>query len=635
MTDKSWDTPYIHGIDEQFEDTYLIAPNFTVNLSGIKHEITADIFLQACWTNVFNTPCYICEEAFDLAIELPVRLISLAQQVDVLNPPTTNLSSLSVENYHLRCLTANRTHFITVSHPWHASIAKAYANRISNSEAVRRCYEVPMRTLLAATRRFGPRSLLWHDYVSIPQWMDDFRGTRILPQVFEIFAASSFTILHVGYNPPTKVIEMPDLKTISEYDVDLRRFFNAHIFTRLWPIVEIARAGDAFVMDNEYSIMESTLSVFCKQILNATDKSISIMSNAESLSSHWTNNLPLFFREQPQERCLGYVYDIIANLGCRSLRDKFIGAAELLGISGYATELPENTEDACLWLCQKQITKNDLSPLLLRPSAEGSFDKCHWLKGHTIISEKMWSWGAQTHPARGLPQLHGHSLFLTMSLIGTVTSSFFWNLQPEIPSSYAPDALTRLLESVGPSKDAFLSGLASIDSSSLFHFTQITDHIPDPAPQINVSSGKIFSKTLRALLEQQSVSDEPGDRDSLFRKYNSVISLLALATSVPTPDLEHFESSSFNELQRHICDPLERTIVSVLCADCSRRSIFRAEIWQKPKTVARLYQIPKLTYQYTAKGGTGIIMDGMRIIGRIRFCASACDCNPSVRVVID
>ncbi|KAJ4985131.1 hypothetical protein SVAN01_09358 [Stagonosporopsis vannaccii] len=606
MTDTSWDTPYIHGIDEVVKDTCLVPLKCIVYLNGLEHELTTENFLQFCWTTGLDTACCVCEEPFDLAVELPVRLISLRQQSTVLGPHTGALQSFSVGNYHLNCLKASRTDFITVSHPWHASVAQAYARRIPNVEAVRNCYEVPLHTLLAATRRFGSRCLLWHDYVSIPQWRDDFRGTSILPQVFKIFTASRFAILHVGCQPPAEVIELPESRTIIEHDIGLRKFFNAHIFTRLWPIVEIARAGDAFVMDSKYSIMHPRLSVFVKQISDAAVDNISTTPKAEPVSSHWISNLPVFFHEQPQEKCLGYVYDMIANLGCRSFRDKFIGAAELLGIFDYATELPEAAEDASLWLSKEQIKRNDISPLLLRPSKELSLFQCQWLKGHTIIADRMWGWGLQVHAAYAPPRLHGHEVLINMTLVGTVTSELCLDVQPNILLTPAPNSSRLSIESAGASTIAFISGLVSIDSSLLLHFSRITNRIPGPVPDINVSSGNILLEVLRALTGHRP---NLNDHEALLRKRNNIMSVLALATSVPTPNLEHFECLSFNASHRHICDPLERTLVSVLCAECSAQSIFRVEMWQKPKTLAQLYQIPGLTYQYTAKGGTGVIMD--------------------------
>lgn len=637
MRDTSWDTPYMHGTDQEVNETSQVNnfdAVFTVYLEHRKNEFTPDNFLQACWTNGFDTSCTICREAFDLATEPPVRLLGLGQHTNATDPLTKKLPPPFVKNYHLRCLKANQVKFIPVSHPWHPSVAEAYALRTFNAKAAQTCYEAPIRTLLAVIRHFGSDYLLWHDYISIPQWQDDFRGTVILPQIFKIFEASGSAILHLGHQPPVEVVRTPTLGTISEHNNDLKRFFNAHLFSRLWPIVESDRAGEAYIMNNEYGIMEPKFSVFVKQVLNAVNAGATTTSYDQMSSSQWIYDLPLFVQERQKNKCLGYVYDMIADLGCRSFRDKFIGAAELLGISDYPTELPTDTQDACLWLAERQIKDNDLSPLLLRPSTEPIYKKACWLKGHKFIQKNMWGWGIQTHSACGLPRVQEHSVHLNLNLVGTITYDFSWHVQADNHSNCASDELLCLITSASGSTTEFLRRLKSIDPASIFRSNSSSNIDRVSTLEYNVSSSKILVKILGSLLEQQAASNSTEEPAESLKIYDNIISLLALSASVPTPELDHFESLSFHQLHRQICDSSERTLVSISCSNCLKQSMFRVEMWQKPMTEARLYLIPGLTYQYTATSGTGIIMEEDRIIGRARFCASVCNCNHSVPVKI-
>ena len=637
MRDTSWDTPYIHGADEQVDEISQVNnfdAVFTVYLEHQKIEFTPENFLQACWTNGFDTTCTICREAFDLATEPPVRLLSLSQDTSAADPLVKKLPPPFVKNYHLRCLKANQVKFFPVSHPWHPSVAEAYALRIFNAKAAQTCYEAPIRTLLAVIRRFGSDYALWHDYISIPQWQDDFRGTVILPQIFKIFEASGSAILHLGHQPPIEVMRAPIFGTIREHNHDLKRFFNAHLFSRLWPMVESDRAGEAYVMNNEYGIMEPKFSVFVKQVLNAVNVGITTTSYDQASSLQWIYNLPLFVQERQKDKCLGYVYDMVADLGCRSFRDKFIGAAELLGISDYPTELPTDTQDACLWLAERQIKGNDLSPLLLRPSTEPIFKKAQWLKGHSVIQQSMWGWGIQTYPASGLPRVQEHSVHLNLNLVGTITDDLSWHVQADNQSSYASDELLHSIASASGSTTEFLKRLKSIDPALIFRSHLGSDINRVSALKFNVPSSKALVKVLDSLLEQQVASDSREEPTKPLRIYDNIVSLLALSASVPAPELDHFESLSFHQLHRQICDSFERTLVEISCPNCLKQSIFRVEIWQKPITNAQLYLIPGLTYQYTAASGTGIIVEEERIIGRARFCASACNCNHSVPVKI-
>jgi hypothetical protein len=328
---------------------------------------------------------------------------------------------------------------------------------------------------------------------------------------------------------------------------------------------------------------------------------------------------------------------MIADLGCRSFRDKFIGAAELLGISDYPTELPTDPQEACLWLAEKQIEDNDLSPLLLRPSTEPIFEKAHWLKGYKSMLKNMWGWGIQTHPACAFPRLQEHSVQLNLNLVGTIMYNFSWHIEADNHLNYASEKLLCLIASANGSTAEFLGRLRSIDPASIFRSnsnSNSSDNIDRvPTLEYNVSSSRVLVKILGSLLEQQAAPDSTGKPVDL-KIYDDIVSLFALSTSMPTPELDQFDSLGYHQLLRQLCDPSERTLVSISCPNCLKQSMFRVEIWQKPLTEARLYLIPGLAYQYTASSGTGIIMEGDQIIGRARFCASACKCNHSVPVKI-
>ncbi|KAJ4295067.1 hypothetical protein N0V90_007075 [Kalmusia sp. IMI 367209] len=613
MRDTSFDTPYLHGTDQEVDEASQVN----------NHDAVFSIYLEHQKVD--------CGEAFDLATEPPVRLLGLDRHTNNVDPLTKELPSPSIKNYHLRCLKADEVKFIPVSHPWHPSVAEAYALRTFNPKAAQTCYEAPIRTLLAVIRRFGPDYFLWHDYISIPQWQDDFRGTVILPQIFKIFEASGSAIMHLGHQPPVEIARSPNFETISEYSDDLKRFFTAHLFTRLWPIVEADRAGEAFIMNNEYEIMEQKFSTFVKQILNTVSAGATTTSNNRMSSLRWIYDLPLFVQEQQKNKCLGYVYDMIADLGCRSFRDKFIGAAELLGISDYPTKLPADTQEACLWLAERQLQNNDFSPLLLRPSAEPKYEKNDWLKGHNTIQKNMWGWGIQTQPANDSPRVKEHSVELNLNLVGMITHDFSWDVQTDNRLS---DELSNLITSTAGSTTEFLRLLKNIDPASIFRSISSSNTNRIPGLDFNISSSKTVIKILSNLLERQAASNSTEEPGETTATYDKVVSLLALSASVPTPNLDHFEGLGFHQSHRHIYDPNERSLVSISCSHCHKQSIFRVEIWKKPMAEARLYLIPGLTYQYTAASGTGIIMEEDRIIGRARFCASACNCNHAVPVKI-
>ena len=88
MPDISWNTPYLHGSYEKAEDNCKASLSYKVFLKGEEQGLTSKTFLQSCWTAAFDTACFVCDEAFDLTLELPVRLIGLGQHSVVPNPLT-------------------------------------------------------------------------------------------------------------------------------------------------------------------------------------------------------------------------------------------------------------------------------------------------------------------------------------------------------------------------------------------------------------------------------------------------------------------------------------------------------------------------------------------------------------------
>ena len=637
MRDTSWDTPYIHGKDQEGDETlglHNFESTLTVFLDNQKVEFSPEEFLHEAWTQGFDTPCTACKENFDLAAEPPVRLLGLGQHVDVTDPLKQDLPPLCVQNYHLRCLKANSIRYIPVSHPWHSSVAEAYALRTFNAKAAQTCYEAPLRTLMAVQRRFGPDCLLWHDYISIPQWHNEFRGTVILPQIFKIFEASGSSILHLGQLPPPDIVREPTLDVINRYNDGLQHFFNAHLFSRLWPIVEFDKAGEAYIMSNEYGIVEPKFTTFVKEILDATTVE-STPTSVENLTSlQWINHLPLFIRERQKNKCFGYVFDMIADLGCRSFRDKFIGAAELLGIPDYPTELPVDVQDACLWLAKRQIQNNDLSGLLLRPSQEPLHAKANWLKGHQSIVPNMWGWGVEIQPAKKLPQIQGHSVCLDFHYVGNVTHDLTWGSSADLSSDSSSNELHDLLLETQESAESLVRHLETIDPHTLIRSDHVNNGSRAPSLHFRVSTSKFILRTLGYLFDRTIQGRRDEQPANLSGLYDDVMSLLALSASAPAPELEHFESFGLSKLHQELCGLSESHLVSVSCPDCRTQSSFRAQLWQQPTADTRLYLIPKLTYQYTAAGGIGVLLDKGHIIGRSRFCAAPCNCNHEVTVTI-
>jgi hypothetical protein len=634
MTEPSWDTPYLHGRGK--EEEILLGPamddpdaKLTIHLGGRNIEYQPDKFLQACWTNGLETPCSICNGEFDVAKAPPVRLLSLELNFHATEPLTRVLPPLTITNYHLKCLKTKSIRYFPVAHAWHQSIAEAYALRISNPVAAQACYEVPIRTLLALIQRFGPDTYLWHDYISIPQWKEESRGTTILPQIFDIFKESGCAIIHLGMQPPIEVMKSPTIVTLIEHESSLKRFFNAHWFKRMWPAIEYDRAGEAYIMSNNYEIMPGKFSAFVKGIMDVYG---TYQKTIPESALKWIEDLPLFVRERQKNKCLGYVFDMIAEQGCRSFSDKFIAASALLEIPGYPTLLPTTSKDACLWLSERRLEGNDYSPLLLRPSKELKYGQARWLKGHTSMTANMWGLGVQTQPAHMVPRIQDHAVYLDLELIGNIADMFSWDWRAEDKYAGFAEVLPYLINLVGARPTVFVQSLEGIYPSRCYWTESTENGYQSPALHYKIPVSNTVDKTLSKLLERCTDALSRGDDTEVKSLCDAIVALLGLSTSPPTSKLGSFVDDSCLPLYNRLCDSSECTLITVCCTNCNKTSVFRATTWQNPTTRAQLYLIPGLAYQYSVPNGMGIIVENEEIIGRVRFGFSACKCNHSVTV---
>lgn len=247
----------------------------------------------------------------------------------------------------------------------------------------RLCTKYPVVSL-AAAHRFGTEVQIWHDYVSIPQWQEKFRGTVILPQIFQIFKHGKYSLIHLDVEPTIHVLETYSPENYESQTAPLQHLFSCPWFQRMWPVIEHDVWNDAYFVNGNYEIMPTTLFSFMAQIVdcNLGSSGATAIHAFLPLASAllWVDSTPMFVRERVKNRCLGYLYDMTGKQGCRSYRDRFIALCALLeedldSFRQTLTGLPQDPQEACMWLAKRCLSSNDYSPLLLLPSGEAKYEK--------------------------------------------------------------------------------------------------------------------------------------------------------------------------------------------------------------------------------------------------------------------
>lgn len=581
-------------------------------------------FLQFCWTGGLDTTCSVCCVSFNVTEAPPVRLLSLTRPTYA---SCATPGTLTISNFHLACLKRSKITFFPISHAWHPPIAEAYAMRQYNLAAAVMVYEMPFCILSSVIKRFGPGVQIWHDYLSIPQWQDDFRGTPILPQIFQIFENGSATIIHLDTEPHFQTPQELDTETSIVQSTNLRDIFGAHWFGRMWPVVEYDLSPTAFAMNKNYEIMKDSFPSVVKHIIDAH---VNHEPADGMLLLQWPETLPLFLREKPKKKCLGYVYDMISAQGCRSHRDKFIASCALMRIEGYSSLLPTDTQEACLWVSEKCLLRNDFSPLLMAPSSEPPLPSCNWLRGHSSINSRMWGLGVETRAAIEPVRIRNHCVDLKGECLGTVSRFESWAATGRDGIFGFSNCLPFLTQQAGNCVSNLLQLVEAVYPSQYLWTQQ--DNI-NRFPGIRYKTPPLYEveSKLRPILNTLSSGDqeETPERIALLR---TTISLLGLSS--PPLISTAFQTLTRLQLYDRECPSSENRLLWVDCLACKCQLLLRASIWCTPSIDARVYRVPGLAYQKSTPEGMAIVVDNGSIIGRSRFAYRSCDCEAILSVLL-
>jgi hypothetical protein len=223
---------------------------------------------------------------------------------------------------------------------------------------------------------------------------------------------------------------------------------------------------------------------------------------------------------------------------------------------------------------------------------------------------------------------------LDLRHVGDVTHDLTWDMSVDYSCKSSSSDLQDLLSSPQISADSLVERLETINPRTLLRSEHNDEELENLDLQFRISSSSLWLTTLRHIYDQASMCSSEGRLANLPALHDDMTSLLALSASDPVPAIEHFAKLGPSKLRQQLCDPSERHLLLVSCPHCLIRSSIRAHLWKQPTMDTQLHLIPNLTYQYTAVGGVGILLDKGHIIGRTRFCAASCICANDVTVEV-
>lgn len=272
----------------------------------------------------------------------PIRTLSLSFGQD--DPGNPSMTFLRIHNRHLHCIIEHDIQYIPVSHAWHQPVSLAHLSKLSNNEAKRLVYQVPVRSLIAAIDKFGPDTEIWHDYISVPQWQTDTQQ-RLLLQLPTIFAHPQNCLMHVDDFSRESLMKIfrksgPTTYALSNEErlQEIAKFYNARWHQRMWVALELAHSQKACILTKEYHVIkETSLSDSFLSFVKYFRVQLQLISQQLGHQRflelfHELQLKELNYLRKETNPCFGEVFSLIASKECSEPRVRHLAIASFLGL---------------------------------------------------------------------------------------------------------------------------------------------------------------------------------------------------------------------------------------------------------------------------------------------------------------
>ncbi|KAI0523823.1 hypothetical protein F5B22DRAFT_592148 [Xylaria bambusicola] len=638
------DEPEVTITDESKPSTQ--EPTITIYLGSARQQVAQSRYLSHIWKSGLDSPCAVCHQDFADREEPPIRTITF-ETSEELGEDTSDITQLPlaphpirVFNRHFKCLKAKRIKYIPISHVWHEGVSQAQVAREPTPNATRLGYQVPIRSLLALTKRYG-RVEVWHDYISVPQWQTTTQQ-QLLLQLPSIYSYPDHMVMHlhdVSLSHLSNVLEPSGYSSFLESIAELT---NSTYFERMWVVLEYIQSKKAMILSRYYDIFDEPAAELCDIAGANLGKYISRLGQnrfnelAQAKGFRWSrracwDDQQTWKQQDPRFRTLGAAMFIIGQKTCRDHRDYFFSLRFLLNLHQdevkISTILSDDTFESYRALCWDALKSGDYSPLLFLPlDAEETDSRAPWLRGHSRISHHVWDYGI----CRQLPKyptiIRGDKIEPKLESIGAMQSFEHYDFFGSAESVFYKIA-RKIVDVSGPCAKTFHDTI-----SRIFPTAAAKGVFSTPSTTIGVDNEKLQPvdlEPIRKLVERLSYLSFRGEtRSEMLAVSNKLLSLLGLGLPEKQSSLSRIKAAS--EEAQWYKTKLEG-LAAVKCKGCSRDFLFRATVWDPPSATAaaEMYRIPGLLYDDTVAEGVGLVVCGGLIVGKMAYGTPACDCRIS------
>ncbi|KAH8602952.1 hypothetical protein B0O99DRAFT_16684 [Bisporella sp. PMI_857] len=629
-------------------------------------------FLQSVWGGGLDTLCMICHGVFNNASGPMIRtlsLVSLNDQVVKAKIPINNRAiitipqalpvsfgshNIRVYNRHFTCLKNAGIVYVPVSHAWHQAVADAHESRLENDEAIRLVFEAPIRTLLAASSKYGLDVEIWHDYISVPQWQKEAQQL-LLQTISQIFNYAPHALFHWD---DVSIKDLNVVETSSSDDEMLdtaTKILHSRWFDRMWVVLEYVQSGEIYIVTKEYSVSPETAAWYITYIESSMAETIELHGETRfdevlkkgfrwPLYRAW-HDMERWKKRPPKLRTLGDAIYMISERQCRAYHDRFVALGGFVGNQiNFETPILGSPIDIYFSLSWRALLSGDYTPLLLTPDPkELVAPQAAWLRGHTMMCNDLWDLGMSFRRASHEVIIRDGKVMPQFESVGVVEEHEFFSFSGATPQLFHHVA-SKIVRCSGTCPKRFEQAIARIFPSNKWkaRSKQLQDfEQPKSAMLASVTS------LIKRVQGNRHLSDgfRIPDADVLSRLgqllekyyicvYNDGSEIgIELATLISDHlGLNNIEDFQFSRIKLAASeagwygDNIE-SLLRVSCKTCAQRSLFRATMWEAPRSLAQVYRIPGLVYEETIPEGVGLVVSQGRIIGRMAYGMPACSCH--------
>ncbi|KAK7931127.1 hypothetical protein PG985_001839 [Apiospora marii] len=549
-----------------------------------------------------------------------------------LHVPTLS-ETITVYHRHFSCLFES-VQYAAISHVWHPGVAELQYRRneanASVASVAQVVQETPVKICLGLAKAGLPLEV-WHDYISVPQWLSQTKN-RIIQCIPQIYGKATLTVAYLADGEPKNADSLRHGTSNYEVCRAVSAFCNSRWFSRVWTAMEYTQSNDLRTMLKDYTLLprHSTNVPLLPELIETWRKQSIEMGRNQTIEKMvgmgynlvpWQLGALEVVREQNlrgRHTIFGNAYELLASRCVTIPRDFFHGLLGILQIDLTESDLSQDTTTALSQIARKCILLGDYSPLMMVPASALLHLSDIDAQSYGYLDLIPYALGEEQHPPKfSKPASELDNIIMTAENLGRVT---FIERLPNHQGNmeFLPGLFNLTISKSGSNLRVFVKTLTRLYS------------LPFDATMQRLETLGLCDQ-FQAHLETACASG--------FHFTDQEVDWIADATKLRSRSSPGATDTPLGYLNGHggtvhLGDA--SGVVVVKCQLCGEHFLLRVAMFRDEQHIshAQAYRLPGLKYRFSLPGGAGVLVKDKRIVGRFIWGVPTCDCDLAERVEV-